>query len=390
MCVRFLCMSLIALSVNVASSSLAYTPLNLRVSAPVLTETLREHLRTTWPTPVTRWSLWGEMTYTNLQVEESEVVTEVIVQNLSNGQSAPGQIDMDLKEELEVTTLWGGIDLHLGRNVLVGLLSSYQTSISTQTFGESSIDTSLAPPPGTPPGTPFLPTLPTFMDNDTTESFGGGAYLGWRFQTLTLHTAIAAWIGEIEENAIVEYDTRDLFLSVALNQDFTVADDFLSLGWHLSGVWSSRDYGDEFKFENKNSFTRGEAGIRIGLHSSQSEIFALASVNYDTFSDEQSLRYENIFAFLGNNLLAEFSEDKFSFVEERFGMNIGGGLEVGFTDGLELHLLGQYSDIFRDSYEGYSGIVHLSYTWREDLSLSSGVSAREEESIWGIRLEHAL
>ena len=386
--VRFLCVLLTAAALfGTASSSFAYTPVSLRISAPALTETLREHLRTTWPTPLTRWSLWGGMTYTDMQIEESEIVREIVIQNLSNGQSAPGQIDMDLKEELEVTTLWGGIDLHLGRNVVFGLLSSYQTSISTQTFGEASVETSLV---DDFPDTPDIPTLLTFRDNDTTESFGGGAYLGLRFQTVTLHTAVAGWIGEIEENPAVEYETRELFVSAALNQDFSLADDTLSLGWHLSGVWSNRAYGDEFKFENKNSFTRGEAGIRIGLHSSQSEIFALASANYDTFSDEQSLRYENIAAFLGNNFLARFSEDRFSFAEERFGVTVGGGLEVGFTDGLKLHLLGQYSDIFRDSYEGYSGSVHLSYTWTEDLSLSSGVSAREEESIWGIRLEQAL
>ena len=85
-------------------------------------------------------------------------------------------------------------------------------------------------------------------------------------------------------------------------------------------------------------------------------------VNYDIFSDEQSIIDDNV----------------------------GGGVEIAFTDGLKLHLFAQYSDIFRDSYEGYSGIVHLSYTWTEDLSLSSGVSAREEESLWGIRLERAL
>ena len=274
-------MSLIALSVNVASSSFAYTPLNLRVSAPALTESLREHLRQTWAldTSLTRWGLWGDTTYTNLEVKDIEVSTDIVVSRISDGQSEPDQIDVDLKEELETVTILGGVDFHLGQNLLVGLLGGYQISDSTQTSGESSIDTSL-----------LAISLEAGTAKDTTESFGGGAYLGWRFQTITLHTAIAAWFGQIDEDDLdLQYDTRELFLSVALNQDLTVADDALSLGWHLSGVWSNRAYEEGFTFENKNSFTRWEAGIRIGYHLPQSEIFALANANYDTFSDEQSL-----------------------------------------------------------------------------------------------------
>ena len=384
MYVRFLCVLLTAALFGVASSSFAFTPLNLRISAPTLTESLQEHLRQTWAPdiPFIRWSLWGDATYTSMTVKDIGVSADLEIERLSDGQFELSQNDLGLEEELEAATLWGGIDFHLGQNVLIGLLGSYQTSDSNQTFGESSLDTSLDTSP--------LPIpLPTVTDKDTTRSFGGGAYLGFRFQTITLHTAIAAWIGEVDEDTL-NYDTRDLFLSAALNQDFTVADDVLSFGWHVSGSWSNRTYGEEFKLENKNSFTRGEVGVRIGLHLPQSEIFALANANYDTFSDEQSLMSGIIGFTTEDGLRIRVLEDRFSFAEERLGMTVGGGVEFAFTDGLKLNLSGQYLDLFRDSYEGYSGSVQLSYMWTEDLSVFSRVSAEAEESIWSIRLEHAL
>ena len=386
MYVRFLCMSLIALSVNVvASSSFAYTPVSLRISAPTLTETLREHLRQTWnlDTPFIHWSFWVDTNLTHLRVEESKASTEIQVQRLSDGQSVLDQIDVDLKEELVTAATLAGVDFHLGQNVLVGLLGSYQNSYSLKTFGRPSINN-------------VAISLSTVTARDTTESFGGGAYLGLRSQTLTLHTAIAAWIGEIDTDDFDAYETRDLFLSAALNQDLTVADDAFSLGWHLSGVWSNRAYGEGFTFENKNSFTRWEAGIRIGYHLPQSEIsqieiFALANANYDTFSDEQSLRYGDTGLIAGDQaFLISGSQERFSFAEEQFGMTVGGGVEITNTYGQKLNLSGQYLDLFRESYEGYSASVHLSVPWTEDLSLSSGVTVREEESIWGLRLEHAL
>ena len=360
--VRFLFASLTAAAFFWASSSLAYTPLNLRISAPAFTESLQEHLRQTWKPDAafTRWGFWGDTTYTNLKVKDIEIsITQSIITPID-------------EEELEAVTVWGGADFHLGQNVLVGILGSYQTVDSTQTFGVLT-------------GTPSA-TLSTTDTN--TESFGGGAYLGFRFQNITLHTAIAALLSEIDDNPLS--DTRDLFLSAALNQDFTVSDDFLSLGWHVSGTWSNRTYGEEFKFEDKNSFTRGEAGIRIGLNFPQIEIFALANANYDTFSDEQSIGMPEI-AIIGSSQIPVPGGRMFSFAEEEeFGANVGGGVEIAFTDGLKFSLFGQYTDFFRDSYEGYSGSVQLSYTWTEGLSLSSGVSAREEESIWSIRVEHAL
>ena len=347
MYIRFLCISLIALSVNVASSSFAYTPLNLRISAPALTESLREHLRTTWTHRsaysyyrTTRWSIWGDTTYTNLQVEESEVSTEM----------PSGMQDGDLKEKLEAITILGGVNFHVFPNFLVGFVGSYQTSDSTQTFGQTS-------------------AFSAFTNKDTTESFGVGGYLGYRFQTITLHIAGAGWYGEIDNDDFDgTYDTRDLFLSVGLNQEFTVADDALSLGWHVSGSWSNRTYGEDFKFENKNSFTRGEAGIKISYHLSQSErpqieIFALANANYDTFSDEQSIRYDDT-GLMRNNI--RILQQSFSFTEEQLGVNVGGGVEFAFTDGLKLHLFAQYSDLFRDSYDGYSLSGQLSYTWMDN------------------------
>ena len=362
--VRFLFASLTAAAFFWASSSLAYTPLNLRISAPAFTESLQEHLRQTWTSDAafTRWGFWGDTTYTNLEVEDIEVS--------DTNQGNPSTILIE-KEELEAVTVWGGADFHLGQSVLIGILGGYQTVDSTQTFGDLSAIT---------------PQRVLPIDTNT-ESFGGGAYLGFRFQNITLHAAITALLSELDDNPLS--DTRDLFLSAALNQDFTVADDFLSLGWHVSGTWSNRTYGEEFKFENKNSFTRGEAGIRIGLNFPQIEIFALANANYDTFSDEQSIGNISLATDRGVQIIVP--QDSLSFAEEEeFGANVGGGVEIAFTDGLKLSLFGQYTDFFRDSYEGYSGSVQLSYTWIENLLLSSGVSAREEESIWSIRVEHAL
>ena len=87
MYVRFLCISLIALSVNIAASSFAYTPLNLRISAPTLTETLQKHLRQTWTTdiPFIRWSLWGDATYTSMTVKDIGVSADLEIERLSDG-----------------------------------------------------------------------------------------------------------------------------------------------------------------------------------------------------------------------------------------------------------------------------------------------------------------
>ena len=349
MYVRFLFASLTAAAFFWTPSSFAYTPLNLRVSAPTLTETLQEYVGVAWDDDTSLY--WVNTTYTRMTAKNIEFsVVDEEIERLSGGPSVPTQREQDLKEELETVTILGGMDFHLGEDFLIGVLFSYQTSDSTQTFGEYSIDTSLVEL-----------SFPAFTSKDTTESYGFGNYFGVRFDTFTLHTAYSIWFGHIpDERPGLELNVVDFFLSASLTQEWTVAGDILSLGWHLSGVRASRDY-ENGGYENR--FTRGEVGFRIGLHLPKIEIFALANANYDTFSDAQSVIYDTSVITEDGDFRIFASEDRFSFAEEQFGVNIVGGAEIAFSDNLKLDLSGQYLDLFRESYEGYSGSVQLSLSF---------------------------